>query len=50
MNSADEAKIQKLLNALEEAAVILKRAQLTCAEAEKQLRVRLNDQMEVVDI
>lgn len=45
----DEIKIQRLLEALAEIDVMLKRAQLTCEAAEKELRVRLNDRMEVVE-
>jgi hypothetical protein len=41
---AEENKIQKLLDLLEEHNLILKRMMLTCAELETVLRGRLNEQ------
>ena len=44
----DETKIVKLLEALEEMNVQLQRMQLTCQQAEKELKLRLSEAWEII--
>lgn len=41
--------IEKLLAALEEADILLQRARLMCQQAEKELKVKLNERWEIVE-
>ena len=44
----DEAKLKKLLETLEEINVLLQRAKLTVDQAERDLKVRLNNSWEII--